>query len=362
MLHPHTTTKEVIDDFRVMFHDYKLSNLCSLDIIFMAGDLFDRVTEAQDPEFIAVCNWIHIFMNYCAKYNIILRFMKGTPSHDGNQTKIATVIANKFDNLDFAYVEDLSIEHIDKLNLDVLYVPDECRQNNRVIYEDTLSLMHEKNIQQVDIAIMHGMFRFQTNFKAIDSIVHYEEDYLKIVKHFINVAHIHTFKVYERIVGQGSFSRLAHGEQEDKGMVVMSINPDNPADDSFFFLVNKQAHRYVTIVLKDKDAAKSWDKIVKYTKDLPAFSHIRISLSLDHPFYNSFNEIKSKLALYHVKKDRLDKKVVQDKASLFLSSSNSYIPLKIDKDNIVELIMQPLSGSNNVHELLQLRSDLESIL
>lgn len=361
LMHDRTPTAEIIKNFEEVFNGYKPGPLSQCNIIFNAGDLFDQIRDADDSDFLLSCAWINRFMLYCQQFNIKLRFLKGTPSHDGSQQEIARILSNNFPTLDFKYVDDIHIEYMPDLNIHVLYVPDECRINNRLIYEDVKQLMIEKGIHKVDIAIMHGAFAFQINFHSSTNRLHFEDDYLNIVKHFINIAHIHTPRVYERILGQGSFSRLSHGEEEDKGLMVMDIDTADPSKDRFTFIKNKGAKKYVTVRLTNNDEQKSWDRLNASVERLPAASYVRVLCKVDHPFYSGFNELRSKFSHLNMTKDKLDKKLVQQSENAFLLDENSYIPLQIDRNNIVDLIMERLDTGYNVNELLSIKSELEDL-
>lgn len=361
LMHHNTPTDSIIDNFKVVFNNYKTGPLSSIDMLFMAGDLFDQVRDAEDPDFLLACMWINRLMAYCSEYKIKLRFLKGTPSHDGNQVKISRALADNFHDLDFSYIEDISIEYVPDLNIRILYIPDECRDNNRLIYEDVQQLMMEKGLATVDVAIMHGMFSYQANYQGMDSRMHYEKDYLKIVKHFINIAHVHTHSVYERILAQGSFSRLSHGEEEEKGMMVMTIDTDNKDNDYFEFIPNKDAQKYVTVKLINSDPDKSWNKLSKAVHALKPFSYVRVQLREDHPFYSGFNEVKAKYTHLHFKKQKLDKDGKPPVHASPVSDDLVFIPLQITNENIVDLIMEQMSNQANVHDLLVLRSELETL-
>ena len=58
-------------------------------------------------------------------YNIILRILEGTPSHDWKQSKLFIHLNDLTKaGTDVKYIDSLSIEYIDKFGINVLY-PDE---------------------------------------------------------------------------------------------------------------------------------------------------------------------------------------------------------------------------------------------
>jgi hypothetical protein len=143
--------------------------------------------------------------------------------------------------------------------------------------------------------------------------------------------------------------------------MVMDIDTCDPSKDRFTFIKNKGAKKYVTVRLTNSDEQKSWDKLTASIGRLPAASYVRILCKVDHPYYSGFNELRAKFSHLNMTKDKLDKKLVQQSENAFLLDENSYIPLQIDRNNIVDLIMERLDTSYNVSELLSIKSELEEL-
>ena len=101
--------------------------------------------------------------------------------------------------------------------------------------------MKDLNIEQVDLAMMHGNFKYQLPMPSIH--MHTEEDYLSIVRYYICINHIHTASVYGRILAPGSFDRMAHGEEEDKGYRIYST--ENNKDTEFVVLNSNE--KFITL-------------------------------------------------------------------------------------------------------------------
>ena len=93
-----------------------------LDIIFIAGDVFDSLLTLDDNPYIAEIDlWIGNLLRVCANRDIILRVLKGTPSHDWDQSKRFEVIQSVTQvPCDLKYVDTLEVEYIDKLDINVL--------------------------------------------------------------------------------------------------------------------------------------------------------------------------------------------------------------------------------------------------
>lgn len=339
--HNKNKTREIIDNidkFLYVNNDFK-----DLDIIFIAGDLFDTLLDLSNDEISMIMGCLSKLMWFCGVNNIKLRILKGTPSHDWNQSKVAeSVYKLSRVNIDFKYIDTLFIEYVKDLQLHILYVPDEWTSSTELTFNQVQQLLKDNNIEQVDIAIMHGMFNYQLRNVPGNIQKHNEADYLNIVKHYINIGHIHTYSHYERIIAQGSFDRLSHGEEEPKGGVVCEITSDH--NDIFYFIENKTAKIYKTIELKSKDLESSIKKIDKIVTKLPVESYVRIKANKDHPLYSAFDNLKLKYPFVYFSKTSIED---EEEQYILINTNNQitddYIPLTITRENYKELLLKEIN-------------------
>lgn len=342
------TTKEIINNLDVFFSHYtRDSQFIDLDIIFIAGDLFDLLLSCSGTEFSDILLWQGRLINFCARYNIKLRILEGTPSHDWKQSRNALAVHSLTQvPVDFKYVETLHIEYIEEYDCNILYVPDEWNADTSVTLEQVKSMMYDMKLKQVDIAIMHGSFDHQLPSAAHNAPRHDATSYLSLVKHYICIGHIHIHSVFERILAQGSFDRISHNEEEPKGGILFNISEKG---DSFFFIENKGAKIFKTIVLKHKDLDRSLLQIDKALKNIPDNSYVRIKALKDHPLYVAFDELKVKFPMYVFTKTNIEDE--EDRNSVVRNAVNldkTYNPVTINKDNIVTLVMQEVKLKHNL--------------
>lgn len=364
--HGTNPTEEIVRNIDVFFDDYtSKSQFCDLDIIFIAGDMFDRLLDSSSDDVHAVMLWLGRLSGFCLRHDIKLRILEGTPSHDWKQSKIACTLQEILSNsVDFKYIEDIHIESFKDSQsriFYVLYIPDEITGSAKETLRRVKTLMESTGIEKVDIAIMHGMFHYQLPDGIGNVQKHDEDEYLSLVKHFINIGHIHTHSVYDRIIAQGSFDRLAHGEEEAKGAVLCRISKVN--GNSFYFIENKRAKIYRTIVLKTKDLDRSLVQIEKVIAKIPNNSHIRIKAAKDHPLYMAFEDLKIKYPMFYFKKASIE----DEEENYVLVKQNivqdeTYIPITIQKENIVDLLMTEVQNEYQLPsvKLIALRDLLES--
>ena len=334
--HDKTPTEFIINNLNNLLSNYV--DRKDIKAIFIAGDLFDRLLVYPNNIVSEITIFASRLLEFCAKKNIILRILEGTPSHDWKQSKCFIDIAKVMKlPVDVVYISTLEIEIIEHLNLTVLYIPDEYRPDANQTYTEVLDLIKAKGIDKVDIGIFHGQFNYQLPFKDKYNVCHNEENYLKIVKHFINIGHIHNFSTYNRIIAQGSVDRIRHDEEAPKGIVECIIRPD--MNDRYYFIENKKAKVYKTVNIKTNDLDKAIKQISKELLKLPVNSFIRIKAKKNNPAYLGLNEIKKLFPMCNFSKKAIEEETEVEKDKLIENENNVYLPIDINKENIKQLLL-----------------------
>ncbi len=248
----------------------------NVDMIVLAGDVFDRELTFPDDDLLLIRKWIHDLLLFCKKHDIVLRVLEGTPSHDWKQSFEFEHINEQFKiGVDVKHVRLLYIEHIDSLNIDVLYVPDEWRTDNSQTWLEVQELMAQKGLDKVDFAIMHGAFPHQMPDEASKWMqFHNPDNYLSIVRYHIFVGHIHRYSQYDRILSAGSFDRLAHGEEGEKGYLYYTLHSNGKC--SIRFIVNRDSTIYKTIDLRNKVLDECLDLVIEIVNSYTEESHVRL--------------------------------------------------------------------------------------
>lgn len=342
--HSRNQTSEILHNLDLFFNYF--TKYKDLDALFIAGDLFDTLLDNHTSEYHDIVIWISRLMDFCSRNNIKLRVLEGTPSHDWNQCKIFKTLHDiSKTNIDFKYINNIYIEFLEDKGLYILYVPDEATESSKTTYTYIKQLMFDLAISTVDIAIMHGMFGFQMN-NIVTNQTHNETDYLDIVKYYIHIGHIHTHNKSSRIIAQGSFDRLAHGEEENKGCVLAIV--DKVSDNyNYEFLINTNAKIFKTInIPKNYTLEQTIEKLDKSILSYPIGSYIRIKAIKDHIVYQAFEEIKKRYINYTLSKKNeedlvSDNKLIDD----ITNTEDIYDIITITKDNIVDLLLSNLTNN-----------------
>lgn len=299
----------------------------TLDVIFIAGDIFDKLLITSSKDFILATEWITELILYCKSNNIRLRILEGTPSHDWRQAKLISSIIEKLDiQIDYKYVDTLYIETMNDWGFTILYIPDEYKNKASDTWKDVKKLLVSNKLTKVDVAIMHGQFNYQLPFLLESS--HIEEDYLSIVNYYISIGHIHTPSIYKRIIAQGSFDRLAHGEEEDKGACVISITKDGDMD--FKMIYNTKAMKFKTINATDL----SIEEITKLL-DKEKTGNIRLMSNNEEYLTKNIKMLNDSYPNLNIKVER---KKVKEKKIKLLDDTMVINSFNITKENIKELL------------------------
>lgn len=271
-----------------------------LDAIFIVGDLFDRLLdnsmEANSDSYMFM-TWM---LKLCERYHIKLRVLEGTKSHDRYQSKYFEVLHKALQSqTDLKYIPYLHIEIMSDFDLSILYIPDEWRESTDQTYQEVLDLLKEHGLEQVDLAFMHGQFEYQ--LKNIPGHIpkHKEHNYLSIVRYYIHIGHIHIASEFERIVAQGSFDRLAHGEEGNKGFVYAVISPD---DYRYEFIVNHNAMVFKTLNITKKSLDEIIEDLDRILPRYPEGSCIRLKAKKTSPVFTDFDKIERRYWNYRITK------------------------------------------------------------
>lgn len=325
--HLKTPTQHIIASFKKFILSEQNKDA---DVLFIEGDLFDRLLDLNSKEVQLIIEFFNYLLSYCVANNILLRVLEGTPSHDWQQSQTLVKLNEiRTHKCDLKYHKVLDIEYIERINKHVLYIPDEWTNSHDDMERQIKDKLNEHSITQIDIAICHGQFPYQYAGRPYHGFHYKEEYFLRLVKGFIHVGHYHNHNPMDRILPAGSLERLAHGEEEPKGFIVVN-------DDTWTFVENTDAWTYKTLNITAATTVEKLDKqIAKYRPG----SYIRLLLNKDHPFNITFSELKLRYLDYHLKK--ITKENVSERAKITYILSDA--ELEFDNKFILEA---------NIHQTL----------
>lgn len=354
--HNRNPAARIVENLFAAFPDNP--DTASLDVIFIAGDVFDNILMFNDEDIDAIKHWVNALLRLCKKHSIKLRVLEGTPLHDRGQSNYFPM-ENEIGlvGADLKYIEKIDIEYIADLDVHVLYIPDEPPGGSGPALQEVKDLLRSRGIEQVDIAIMHGLFRFQIDF-VDSSITHDEQEYLKLVKHNISIGHDHTHKSFMQdghgIYAQGSFDRLGHGYETPKGHMRFKWQPDGTWD--IRFVENVNAMKFVTLNCTGKTLEDTFTYVGQETAKLPDGSHVRILAESNHPVFSGMEALIRLAPLMHWKKEPVRDK---EKALAPLAEVDAkYIPINITPENIAGLILNRIASDGASGEVIDAAQEI----
>lgn len=318
------------------------SKIAELDMIVIAGDMFDDLLSLNNEDVFEIDVYIAWLCRKCKEHNVALRVLEGTPSHDWTQPARVAFINDTLAQIgaDVQYIDTLSIVYEPRFEMNFLYVPDEVHPNPAVILDQVKELMAARNITQVDFAFMHGQFEFQLP-DIVRAPKHDSNAYMELVKYVIFIGHIHTMSIHEKIFAQGSFDRTGHGQPEDKGYFVGTLDRKTGLY-NVEFIINHDAHVFETIDCLGLSAEESIAKVLAFGKDAPEGSSIRIHSESNNPLFANMSELI--IALPHCRITKKEESVRLTKHELRLGDTVPVQTSSITPSNVVSLLTKRFSN------------------
>lgn len=332
-------TRKMVQALRKAIFDNEL--LSFVKLLVFAGDVFDRLLSLNEDCVRDIDLFIVDVLRECTKHQVVLRVLEGTPSHDARQNCRFTILKEALGiELDYEYHDTVQIEYIASLGIHVLYIPDDAHadteQTQRVVQE----LLKSRSLKQVDLSVMHGYFQYQLPYDTKPGSYHDIEYYSQITKYWITIGHVHTRSMNGKVLAQGSFDRITHGEEEDKGFVLASINEHPQA----WFIDNPHAHVYKTINITDQETSQALKNIDQALQHLPDGSRIRLQMNKDHPLNEGIKELMLQYPKMHWSKLIKSKEEPTVAEKILDDRLSTYQSLKIDQSNIHSLVQERLKS------------------
>lgn len=343
LLHARIPTESIIKGLNYVIEDSE--SMRQYHRINLVGDVFDRVVDWDNEQLTDVSMWIIRVLNICKKYDIQLRVLKGTPSHDGDQSQ-RFVYYNDLLKIgcDLKYVDEVSILIDERYGDSTFYVPDRIRARHVTVYEEFLKLLEEKGLTECDFGMFHGFFEHQVP-SSVDC--HQSSWYENHIRHYIACGHDHNMKVKGKILVQGSFDRLSHNEEEAKGYMVTQSNAKETY--SIVFKENTHATRFRKIPLEDSITEKELDRVKDEVLSLPRGSFV--SFRFNNKDLISWVSVISELLTDRGIRVTTDKLKVE-KVELPEIKSD-YHPVALNANTIPGLLMQRLESEQVAPEVIE---------
>lgn len=259
--HPKLNTKEMVDS---LIHTITQNHVKDFTrYLIIPGDVFDRPTQTDTQAGKEITRFISFTLEFSVLHGLILYVLKGTGSHDGDQSDhFVSMNDGRINKAELKYVDKIDI-WTDKYGLRWLGVPDESTPSAAQTQAEIESLMKKMGVTQVDMGLTHGLYNTHNLNGIIDHHAHDTEFYCKIVKYLILNGHIHHPSRHYKLLTIGSHDRVRHGEEEAKGGWTITV--DLTAEEvSATFFENKRAAKFVTYTITSEDIKRAYREVDKY--------------------------------------------------------------------------------------------------
>lgn len=319
-----------------------------LDLIVFGGDFFNSSLTMNSDAGLCAATIIEEVLSLAYAHKVFVRVVTGTFFHDRYQNRFFEIkdkTCGKIDGVPLVKVFDtIELEYITPLNLSVIYCPD----NQSDPTDKILDLLKVHRLDKIDFLFSHGYYE-QLLPRALPQLPPNLINYSRInsfVQGFIMNGHIHTPSVHEKLISGGSFERLNHGEEHDKGFFIVSYDTKTK-EASHEFIVNKFTTPFITLSLSDHPDMDSYIKAIDLKIAEIVLSHgvdVTIYLRLDglathDNFVVKYIEEKYNNVIVSIKSSN-----VYD-AGYTLDETINTLPI-ITEDNLAQLIYDNVKDKN----------------
>ena len=242
------------------------------DLLVFGGDVFDTLLSMTDTCVNDILRFFQWTLAMCHQYNVTVRVMAGTHSHDRGQCSVLPHLHHEhlFKN-DLRYIDTIRLEHIAHLDLRMLYLPDDLPYESadavmRVVNDQ----MHDLGWEYVDYAVVHGWFKnVLPPISAHHPPIVFTTEQFAFVRRWVMAGHVHTPDVFDNVFYNGSTDRLCHGEEETKGCVWVEQRGDGTT--RLEFVENRGAAVYKTIDLTA--CGEIDDAVLRFRQEMESVPH-----------------------------------------------------------------------------------------
>lgn len=253
------------------------------NMVAITGDYFHKDLKLGSLDSKFALQFFSNLVQYCDRNEIHMRILQGTITHDVDMLDILELftINSKYCKV----IKTLTFETIETLSF--VYIPEEYPQDEKLYYAELYN-------NKFDVALGHGTFKFAANSiqiseteKSIAGAPIFDDVWFNENVRLTIFGHIHGHCSSGNVHYNGSTSRLAHGEEDDKGFLYTKLYFD---DVDCHFIKNELAPIYKKIpieiilskfpLLPDANETTHWTRICHIlNKQFEKFKKIKLSIT-----------------------------------------------------------------------------------
>lgn len=228
---------------------YLFPYLSQIDLLNLGGDIWDSLLTLCDDTNVIEALLIDL-LRLCDEHKVIVRVLLGTYSHDRTQSSLFPILQDRchFSN-DLKYIDHVHLEEIKALNIRILYLPDDLPYDSaHDCMQSVAEMMVVRNWDYVDYVFGHGYFdhMLPTHIPRKPKVTFHVDQFKNIVRRYVCMGHIHMCDYTGNVFYNNSFDRLAHGEEDPKGFMMIYDHGDVA---KLEFIENKSATKFITFDL-----------------------------------------------------------------------------------------------------------------
>lgn len=243
--------------------EFLYPQLADSHLLVIAGDIYDQLLTVNSKPHYYASRFFSDIMQISAKTGMQVRLLHGTYTHDRNQL---TVFQNSvIPGARVKVINEISVETINDFRcgletintpIQVGYLPDNLSYK---LSEDAVEHLQRNmtvaGCTTLDLLVGHGTFEhvIPVNSGHRPPCCYRVDQFEDIVKGPIIMGHIHTPSRRGNVYYCGSFERMAHGEEENKGFLTLTRDIRNVEGWRCKFHVNSKATLFKTLTPEGED-------------------------------------------------------------------------------------------------------------
>lgn len=233
-------------------------------LITVNGDIYDQLLTVGSKAHRFASQFIADLFTISARTGMQVRILHGTFTHDRDQLSVFETLA--VPGARFKIINNIECEEIGEfrsgmeeltMKLRVAYLPDNLPYKRSEEAIDHLKrVMTVVGYNSVDMVVGHGAFEhtMPADSQHKPPCLYTLDQFDRLVDHGpIVMGHIHTPGRKRNCYYCGSFDRMAHGEEEDKGFYIFTREDREVNSWRSKFVVNTLSMPFVTILPEGED-------------------------------------------------------------------------------------------------------------